>query len=306
MHYGLVMECDYRYGHSQEEAMSHAPAAAFALCVLQVAMPSTVGSAEIVDGIYRTVPDGKGTRVTLSSGGMVDLGERMSENFGDITIWSLSNQNDRFRVLMKRAGPFDARNRAAIYVDGVCQVVNSCSEPDDSGKLEVIADVVGLANAKTVAVGLKAKLQERKHPGHQLLFSWKSVQESYKIGETVTLELEIENVGSTIVRFIEGGQQRGPRDNQFGFTAFAGSGYGKPLSDTGNPTNHGGVGAFRELKPNDVFRKQVDLSKWFKFEKPDTYRITGIYELELHDKDFGARVLWNDFAIGRCLVRIGK
>ena len=120
------------------------------------------------------------------------------------------------------------------------------------------------------------------------------------------LELEIKNVGSTTVRLIEGGKQRGPRDNQFGFTAFGGSGHGKPIPDTGDPTNFGGKGGFHELKPNDVFRKQVDLSKWFKFEKPDTYQITGMYELELQDKDFGARVLWQEFATGRCLVRLNK
>ena len=60
------------------------------------------------------------------------------------------------------------------------------------------------------------------------------------------------------------------------------------------------------MKPKDVFRKQVDLSKWFKLETPDTYLITGMYEMELHNKDFGARVLWEEFATGRCLVRIDK
>lgn len=161
--------------------MSHATAAAFALCVLQVAMPATADSAELANGMYRIVADGKGTRVTRSSGDMVDLGERISENFGDVAVWSLSNQNDRFRVFMKHAGPLDDRDRAAIYVDGVCEVVNSYSEPDNSGKVDVIADVVGYTNSKTVAAGLKASLQARKHPGHQLLVSWKSVQKGKKV-----------------------------------------------------------------------------------------------------------------------------
>lgn len=283
--------------------MSHLAAATFALCVFRATLPATVGSAEMDDGIYRTVPAGTGTRVTRSSGGTVDLGERISETFGDVTVWSLSNQNDRFRVLMTHPGRFDPRKRVAIYVDGVCEFVSS-HNPRDSGKTELIADVSGHANAKKLAAALKAKFLERTHPGQRLLVSWSSVQESYRIGEAVTLELKIENVGSTTVRFIEGGQQRGPRDNQFGFTAFAQSGYGQPLPDTGDPRHHGGMGAHRELKPNDIFRKRVDLSKWFKFEKPGAYEITGLYELELHEKDFGARVLWEDFATGRCLVRI--
>ena len=282
--------------------MSHL---AFALCILPAALPSTVGSAEMADGIYRMVPAGKGTRVARSSGGTVDLGQRIFETFGDVTVWSLSNQNDRFRVLMTHPGRFDPRKRAAIYVDGVCEIVSSYN-PRDSGKTELIADVSGNANAKKLVAALKANFLERTHPGHRLLVSWKSVQESYRVGETVMLDLAIENVGSTTVRFIEGGQQRGPRDNQFGFSAFAQSGYGQPIPDTGDPRHHGGMGAHRELKPNDIFRKRVDLSKWFKFKKPGAYEITGLYELELHGKDFGARVLWEDFATGRCLVRIDE
>jgi len=288
--------------------MSRPTAALLANCVIgvAVAMPSTICAGEIATGIYRIVPDGQGTLVSRSSGGKVDLGERVSSNFGDVTIWSLSNQNDRFRVLMKRAGPLDGQKRVAIYADGVCEVVGSYSESNAAVQLQMTADVVGHANAKKVAAALNAKLQERKHPGHQLLVSWKPVQESFKVGEPVMLELEILNVGPTTVRFMEGGQQRGARDNQFGFTAFAGSGHGKPIPDTGDPMNLGGLGAFRELKPDDLFRKQVDLAKWFKFKKADTYQITAMYELELQYKDFGAPALWEEFATGRCLVRIEK
>ncbi|MEO1974203.1 MAG: hypothetical protein ABGX07_21755, partial [Pirellulaceae bacterium] len=62
----------------------------------------------------------------------------------------------------------------------------------------------------------------------------------------------------------------------------------------------------RELKPGDVFDKQVDISKWFKFEKADTYQVTGTYELELRDKDYSARIIWKEFVTERCRVRIEK
>jgi hypothetical protein len=281
-------------------------AATFVCWILGIAMPLMSTSAEIENGIYRVLADDKGFEAARTSGGKVRLGDRLSQNFGSATIWSLSNQNDRFRLLMKEAGPFDHQGQAAIYVDGVCEVIGSYSEPDAAGKLELIADIEGQANIRKVAAVLQTKPIERKHPGHQLRVSWRPVQESYKAGEAVLLELTIENVGTTTVRFIEGGKQRGARDNQFGFTAFAGSGFGKPIPDTGDPTNFGGLGAFRELKPNDVFQKQVDISKWFQFEAPDTYLITGMYELELQEKDFGARVLWEEFATGRCFVRFEK
>ena len=95
--------------------MSHATAAAFALCVLQVAMPATADSAELADGIYRIVADGKGTRVTRSSGGMVDLGERISENFGDVAVWSLSNLVGPGSIASARGMP--ARTRQDVPTD---------------------------------------------------------------------------------------------------------------------------------------------------------------------------------------------
>ena len=176
----------------------------FALWVTGIAMPLVSSAAESENGIYRVLSDDAGVQVARTSGGKVTLGERLSSNLGNPTIWSLSNQNDRFRVWMKDAGPLDNRKEAAIYVDGVCEVIGSFSEPDGVGKLELIADVVGQANIQKIATALNAKPQERKHPGHQFLVSWKPVQENYKIGESVMLELTIENVGTTTIHFIEG------------------------------------------------------------------------------------------------------
>lgn len=70
--------------------MSRATAAVFATCVIGVAAPPTTRAAEIATGIYRIVPAGQGARVPLSSGGTVDLGERVFSNFGYVTVWSLS------------------------------------------------------------------------------------------------------------------------------------------------------------------------------------------------------------------------
>lgn len=267
---------------------------------------ANLSAAELANGIYPLVPDGQGTRVGRTSGGTIDLGKRVSDNFGDVTIWSLSNQNDHFRVKMDSAGPFDGRGHSAIYIDGVCEVIGSTSDPDPDGKLNILADIVGLENIEKVAGRLNAKPRLRKHPGHQLRVSWKQVKASDKIGGPVLLELEILNAGTTTIHFVAGGQQRGFRDNQFGFTAFASSGFGKALTDAGDPQNFGGHGSFHTLAPGEAFHKQVDITKWFKFEAEGMYQITGIYELRLQDGDAGAPVLWDEFATGRCLVRIEK
>ena len=51
-------------------------------------------------------------------------------------------------------------------------------------------------------------------------------------------------------------------------------------------------------------RKRVDMGKWFKFTKPGRYQITGLYELEFYGRDDHRKVVWEDFAVGSCLVHI--
>jgi hypothetical protein len=105
--------------------------------------------------------------------------------------------------------------------------------------------------------------------------------------------------------FHDGGRQRGPRDNYFGFTAFRGGGSGKAVPNTGDPTNFGGLGSNRVLKPGDVFSKTVGLDSWFKFKDADTYQVTASYRPEFHEPDGKTyRVIWDDFATAECSVRV--
>jgi hypothetical protein len=103
-----------------------------------------------------------------------------------------------------------------------------------------------------------------------------------------------------------GGQQRGARDNQFRFLAYRSYGGGKAVPDTGDPVNFGGIGSVQTLAPGETFTRSVGIEKWFKFDEPDFYRITGMYELQLHDTEMGGfgRPIWDDLAVGDCLVRV--
>jgi len=216
---------------------------------------STAWSAEIPNGIYRVVDEGFGTLADRSIGGRVVLGKRLSEDFGEVSIWSTSNQNDRFRVWMKGAGLVGNPGQIAVCIEGVCEVIGSQGKSAGSDKADLIADVSGKENARKIAAAFNAKIMERKHPGYLFQIEWKPVKDQFKVGEAVTLELAVKNVGPVPVYFMEGGQNRGPRDNQFGFTAFSGFGFGKAVPDTGDPTNFGGLAGFRTLKPGETFRK---------------------------------------------------
>lgn len=68
---------------------------------------------------------------------------------------------------------------------------------------------------------------------------------------------------------------------------------GAARPDTGNLNHFGAISSYRTLRPGETFKKDVRLDKWFKFEEADTYLVTGMY-----------RVLWTDFAVGECVVRV--
>ena len=145
----------------------------------------------------------------------------------------------------------------------------------------------------------------RHHPGHRLLLVWHAVKASYAPRQPVVLRMEITNVGQVPVYFMDGGHQRGWRNNQFGFTAFGEF----ALPDIGNPFCQGGIAVLQTLKPGDTFSKDVDITGWFCFDEPGQYRITGFYRYELLQAENGHALmakppLWQDFAVGECDVKV--
>ena len=254
--------------------------------------------ADVENGIYELTQEHGSPNATRTIGGKIHLGKKLTSDFGKAQIWSVSNRNDHFRVHLKQVANFDTDGQFAIWIDGVCEVVSSHTDSTKGQPIDLIVDMRGLENAEMCAHQFGVQVELRKHPGHQLSVSFEPEKDSYKIGEPVVIELQIENVGQNTVRFKEGGQQRGARDNQFGFIA------SPALPDSGDPMNRGGKGALRTLEPGDVFHKEVDITKWFKFEKPLHYEITGLYELEFQNEHFDVKHLWDEIVVGRCRVHI--
>lgn len=258
------------------------------------------------NGFYRIVWEtpkqdtDKSIEVSRSVGGKVWLTKLLSKEFGKAKIWSRSNANDSFRVMLPSVPSFDTKGQFAMVIDGVCEVVSSHGRARGEGAqgLELIVDIRGQEHVKKIAKRLKTNVQLRKHPGHQLLVTLVNTKNEYRIGAPVELEMRIQNVGKKTVRFMDGGQQRGPRNNQFSFVA-------KPaIPDTGDALNFGGIAAFRNLEPGETFSKKVDITRWFKFPKAQSYEITALFEMELHKESFGADYLWDETAVGRCRVQI--
>ena len=267
----------------------------------------------LADGIYAVhyeAQGNQGKKVRRTDGAEIILAERLTDRFGEAAMFSVTNDNTRFALDLKRAGPIPAKRTAPYFVavvDGYVMAVAGHSDPHPDATMDFGVQVFGADAAKAVEQRLKIAARRRNHPGHRLLTTWKPAKPSYRVGEPVTLRIEIKNVGDKPVSFRVGGQQRGPRDNQFRFLAYRSGGYGKSIADSGDPANFGGPSGWQDLQPGDVFSRDVDLSHWFKFTEPDSYRVTGLYELELFDLKPDAShgdTIWEDYAIGECTVYV--
>jgi RNA polymerase sigma factor (sigma-70 family) len=267
----------------------------------------------IPDGVYWLNFEGKGRSIRLGNGSRAFLGDRVSRSVGtDAALRSLSNDNTRFALTIKKLGPLPpevTETQTALVVDGVILHLGRPEKLADDRTTSSWATVYSAEAARKLAAHYKIEPARRKHPGHRFSTRWVPGKAAYAPGEAVTLKLELRNTGTVPMRFTIGGKQRGPRDNQYRFLAYAGHGGGKAVPDTGDPLNFGGISTSKTLKPGDVYRAEVALDKWFRFTEPDVYRVTGMLELSLSDPEaedpFGP-VIWDDLAVGDCLVRVEK
>ena len=76
----------------------------------------------------------------------------------------------------------------------------------------------------------------------------------------------------------------------------------QPVADTGSAINFGGLFGPESLEPGQTFENQIDLKKWFAFDKTGTYRIHGFYQLAFCRpplaetiKPWG-EIMWSDYA----------
>jgi hypothetical protein len=279
--------------------------------LIVMALAAAVRAGGLEDGIYFALDGGAGKRIKRNDGAEVVLGQRVGQAFGKVALRSVANDNSKFVLELKGAGPvgnFPAAGRLLVIIDGVIAGAWSQSDRHGDGTVDLSCNVHGQEAARKVAERLKIDMQVRKHPGHRFEVRWTPEKEAFEVGEPVTLKLQIRNTGTVPFTFMAGGKQRGPRDNQFRFLAYSGYGMGKAVPDTGDPLNFGGIASYQTLKPGDTFTRSIGLDKWFQFTAPDFYRITGIYELQLYDgsaqNGFSVHPVWDHLAVGDCQIHI--
>jgi hypothetical protein len=266
-----------------------------------------VRGAEVADGIY-PLAGNTGHDVKLSGGDWVALGKLRTASWERAEVYSLANDNSRFEVRLFNVDRAVDHGEPATVV----LVVNAVGMPFHSrfehagGRLDLSFTVTGTDEARKIAGVLKTEPVLRRHSGHRVVLKLTPDKETYRPGEPVTLAVDICNVGDVDVLFRDGGQQRGARNNQFRFLAYGGFGQGKAVPDTGDPNHHGGLSSLRPLKPGESVRHTIKLDRWFTFAEPDTYRITGLFELELHvmPRRELHQVIWDELVVGECMIKV--
>src|SRR5262249_13658541 len=150
-------------------------------------------------------------------GEKVSLGPRRGDIPAERTIHSLANDNSRFVLTLKNVQPLAAAGEirwVTLVVDGVAMPSYGQNQHVD-GTMDLAFTFDGLAWAQKFAASLNCKLQLRKNPGHRIEALWRTDKDEYRVGEPITVTLELRNAGDKTVSFQNGGKQRGKRDNQF-------------------------------------------------------------------------------------------
>lgn len=228
-------------------------------------------------------------------------GESLPLKIDRAKLVSRANDNSRLRLTLDRNQPFPHDyGKLALSVGG--QLIRFDSGGYHSPTNHTVgATIRGEDMARKVArhFGIKAVL--RKHPGHRLVVNFKPEKKTYSTNETVWVELHIHNVGEKDFTFLQGGRQRGQRDNQFAFNCER---FDRALPDIGSPMHHGGIAGFRRIAPGQTHTIRVELTKWFGFTQPGHHSLRGSYYLEVIESVERPQTIWEDVLAAEFALQI--
>jgi hypothetical protein len=239
------------------------------------------------------------TNTVDSNGLYYASGEKAEIQILQAHIYSVNNANTDFSIRLDTSA---AVNSAVLRIDGH---EYSCSGWGGSTNDHVMWFAVhGQDEAEATAKRLSVSCDMRSPPGYKLFAQFIPIKTEFNTNEPVTVKFQLNNLDERIVLFQRGGQQRGYRDNQYGFRAqFSDQKiWRQAVSDIGNPINFGGLCGLDNLKPGNDLEDKVDLKKWFAFDKPGTYLIHGFYQLDFYRPDNGNESftpwneIWSDYA----------
>lgn len=224
----------------------------------------------------------------------------LQNQIGEVRIVSQSNSNSHYYLYIRAARSFPVPSKRILLVVGEQKIRFDSEGSDSAGVVSIGTMITDATIIPQIAKQFHATVLNRRHPGHQMLVEFIPAKAAFTVGEPTMVRLRITNVGQHDFAFVEGGRQRGARDNQFAFSAQQA---GKIVPDSGNPVHFGGLGVTVKLKASESHEINVDLSKWFKFEPNSSYRVTGSYYMGfVHPEGTSFDTIWEDYACGEFTI----
>lgn len=205
-------------------------------------------------------------------------------------VESQDNFNSVYEIRLKTE-PTPAEGFHGLILRGRGYTLVSQSYGSSDGKLSEVTFQVDTETAAQVAGAFGVALLKREHPGYMLRTRF--------VVEGDGVRLEMTNVGKKPVTFMDGGMNRGARNNQFSFVGYRDA---DTLPDIGSATHFGGLSVYVTLEPGETFRKEVDLSKWFDLSGKHFFQFLGTYFLEFHASQRDHRILWTDHVAAEFVI----
>jgi hypothetical protein len=266
------------------------------LSSLQMGMASNLG-----EGFYALSLEGSGFPVKINDHTFY-IGNRLNFSVVKAEVRSENNANTKFQLTVTMPNDQKPQSNIALFVGGTAY--SSSGGGGDQKTVSLEFPIAGRDSANQVANLFKIKPILRSHPHYELEIFIKPTREEFFVGQRVSVLFHLRNVGGTIISFKKGGRNRAARDNQYVFSCRLSA---AQVEDIGNSAHFGGISTDWKLKPGEVFEEEIDLSKWFAFDKPGIYELLGSYYMEFKDPDEDIpsfSPIWTDYATSEFIVKI--
>lgn len=262
-------------------------------------------------GFYCVTTDKIDPLITIDGGPTVRLGKKAEIQILAARIYSQNNANTEFDMRLETSNfPVDPKTSVPTEPVALRIDIHEYLLPNGwAGGNVMFFQIHGQDTANNIAKALSAECSLRSPPGYKIFPQFIPAKSSFPTNGPVSVKFVLKNLDDRTLTFQRGGQQRGSRDNQYGFLAMLIGNPGgppiQPVTDTGNPVNWGGLCGLVKLEPGKVFDDQIDLKKWFSFDKPGTYQIHGFYQMAFYQegKELAPwNVIWTDYASADFMV----
>jgi hypothetical protein len=277
--------------------MNMALVIAVLLGTLQTDTPSNLG-----DGFYLLSLNAPGPPVKIYDRTFYAV-DKLDLTVLQAEIRSFNNANTKFNLWVTIPLASLPEPPVALFVGGIANPSLGKGSDGKTAQIE-FPNIDGRRRAEQVASFFNIQAILRRHPQHELEVSFKPVKEEFQQGQRASVIFHIRNIGENVIAFRKGGRDRAARDNQYAFSCRLN---GIQVDDIGNSGHLGGLSVVRTLKPGEVFEEEVDLSKWFAFDKPGVYELLGSYYMAFMDPDTDLPPvfpIWEDYATADFSVKI--